>query len=339
MTDWGERADALQRTLTEQFWLPRRGLYRLRSGQSLRPFGSWSYWWQAHALGAVLDARDRTGDPRWAVRAARVLRGILCRGHGTPVNGFYDDMGWLALELLRMQPATRGRLDRLVTEIRGGASDLCGGGVAWARRHPDFVNVPATGTAALLALRWGRLRPDPELVAWGRELVGWLHRTLVEPDGVVWDGVHARADGTCEVERAEYTYTYGLVVAADVALWDGDGDAAHLRRATRTATTAVTRSSDPDTGLWRSEGAGDGGLFRGILARALGELAVAGHDAGLAEVVARQGEAVWESSDGGGLVGADWTRPAPGAVDLSEHLSGVLIVEQCARLQRTTLLA
>ena len=46
-----------------------------------------------------------------------------------------------------------------------------------------------------------------------------------------------------------------------------------------------------------------------------------------------------ESSDGGGLVGADWTRPAPGAVDLSEHLSGVLIVEQCARLQRTTLLA
>jgi predicted alpha-1,6-mannanase (GH76 family) len=337
VTDWGARADALQRSLHEQFWLRGCRLHRLQSGKLLWPFGSWNYWWQAHALGATLDAYDRTGEAAWRARADAVLGGIVRRGGGTAVNGFFDDMGWLAIELLRMQPARRALLERLVREIRAGSSACCGGGVSWAKAHRDFVNVPATGTAALVALRWGATRPDPELVGWGLGLLGWLRQTLVTDDGVVWDGVHARADGSCDVERAEYSYTYGLVLGAGLAAWHATGDRSHLDLATLVTATALARSTDPDTGRWRDEGGGDGGLFRGIFARCLADLAVELHDGELAAVLSRQGEAVWAGRNALGLVGPDWTQPPAGPVELSTHLTGVLVVEQCARLQRAGL--
>lgn len=338
MTDWDARADELQRALREHFWLRCWHLHRLRTKKQLWPLGSWNYWWQAHALGATLDAYERTADVGWRTRADTVLGGIVRRGGGSAVNGFYDDMGWLAIELLRMQPDRRALLDRLVKEIRTGSSTSCGGGVVWARAHRDFVNVPATGTAALVALRWGADRPDPELVEWGLQLLDWLRRTLVTDDGVVWDGVHARSDGHCEVERAEYTYTYGLVLGAGVAAWHATGDRSHLDHATLVATTALARSTDPDTGLWRGEGGGDGGLFRGILARCLAELAMERQDGELATVLSDQAAAVWAGRSDSGLVGPDWTEPSLGPVELSTHLAGVLVIEACARLQRVGLL-
>lgn len=331
------RADTLQDALHTRFWLPHCRLHRLRSGKLLRPFGSWNYWWQAHALGATLDRYDRSGQGQFRGDADAVLGGILRRAGGTPVNGFYDDMGWLALELLRMQPDRRPLLERLVREIRTGSSRCCGGGVAWAKRHRDFVNVAATGTAAQLAMRWGARRPDRELVGWGVALLAWLRRTLVEDDGVVWDGVHAREDGRCDLEREEYSYTYGLALGAALAAWQVTGDRAHLAFSQLVARTALARTTDPATGVWHSEGGGDGGLFRGILARNLGDLAVEIGDRELARVVARQGEAVWSGCGPDALVGLDWCRPPLGPVDLSAHLTGVLVVEQCARLQRAQL--
>ncbi len=328
----------LQRSLREQYWLRGARLHRLRSGRVLWPLGSWNYWWQAHALGATLDGCARTGDPSWRTRADAMLTGILRRGWGTAVNGFYDDMGWLALELLRMLPERRALLERLVAELRTGGSERCGGGVSWAKAHRDFVNVPATGTAALVALRWGALRPDPDLLRWGLGLLSWMQHTLVEVDGVVWDGVHARADGSCEVERAEYTYTYGLVVGAGLAAWHATGDRSHLQLVRRVTTAALARCTDPDSGLWRGEGEGDGALFRGILARNLADLAREIHDGQVAATLARQGEAVWSGRGDTGLIGPDWGATTTGPVDLSAHLTGVLLVEQCARLQQDRLL-
>lgn len=338
MPDWGVRADALQRSLHEHYWRPHWRLHRLRTGKRLWPFGTWNYWWQAHALGVTLDGYERTGDPAWRDHADVVLRGIARRGGGRLVNGWYDDMGWLALQLLRMQPARRASLERLVGEIRTGRSEVCGGGVVWARPHRDFVNVAATGTAAQLALRWGARRPDPELVRWGVVLLDWLRGELVEDDGVVWDGVHARPGVRCDVERVEYSYNYGLVVGTGLAAWQATGGRGHLELAERVARTGLARLTDPDTGLWRGEGDGDGGLFRGIFARQLVDLALEVRDSGLAGVVARQGEAVWAGRDDDGLVGADWPHPPTGPVDLSAHLTGVLIGEQCARLERGGLL-
>lgn len=338
MTDWAARADTLQDALHDRFWLRHCRLHRLRTGKLLWPFGSWNYWWQAHALGATLDRYDRSGDGRFRGHADAVLGGILRRGGGTPVNGWYDDMGWLALELLRMQPDRRALLERVVKEIRTGSSGRCGGGVSWARAHRDFVNVAATGTAAQLALRWGARRPDRELVGWGVMLLDWLRQTLVEEDGVVWDGVHARRDGRCDVEREEYSYTYGLVLGTALAAWHVTGDRVHLDLSRLVARTALARTTDPSTGLWRGEGDGDGGLFRGILARNLADLAIETRDRAVARVVARQGDAVWDGRGADGSVGADWSRPPGGSVPLSTHLGGVLVVEQCARLQRSGLL-
>ncbi|MEO6821200.1 MAG: glycoside hydrolase family 76 protein, partial [Candidatus Nanopelagicales bacterium] len=251
---WAARADVLQESLVQQFWLPHRRLFRLRSGTPLWPWGRWSYWWQAHALDAMVDAYARQPDERLMLRIREHGAGIVRRGHGSVVNDFYDDMGWLALTLLHLRdvtpqavPQVDELLGQLLAAIRTGTSEVCGGGIAWATRHPDFKNVPATATGAIAALRWGSTVGDAALVDWGLSLVEWIHRTLVE-DGVVWDGTHFRDDGRCEVERAEYTYTYGLVVGADTALHAVTGERAYLDRAHRTAATALSRMTDPHTG-------------------------------------------------------------------------------------------
>lgn len=332
MVDWAARADALHATLADRFWSPLHRLHRLAPGRPLWPCGTWNYWWQAHAFGAALDRAERTEEPAARRHADVVLGGIARRGLGRLTNGFYDDMGWLALELLRVQPERRQDLERLLRAIQGGASTVCGGGVAWASGHRDFVNVPATGTAAVLALRWGATVGEDRLVDWGRDLVDWMHRTVVTPEGVVWDGVHARPDGGCEVERAEYTYTYGLVVAADLAAWRATGEQTYASRAARVADIALSRMTDVATGLWRVEGSGDGGLFRGILGRALSDLATATADADLAATVVRQAEAAWAAGRDGVPVAADWLHPDRGEATLSTHLSAVLLAEQAARL-------
>ncbi|HEY7858530.1 MAG TPA: glycoside hydrolase family 76 protein [Candidatus Nanopelagicales bacterium] len=342
MTDppspWAARADELQESLAQQFWLPRRQLFRLRTGAPLWPWGRWSYWWQAHALDAMVDAYARRPDERLRQRILAHVAGIVRRGHGSAVNDFYDDMGWLALALLHLgdvsapaAPQAHELIGELLPAIQTGASDVCGGGIAWATRHPDFKNVPATATGAIAAVRRGTTIGDAAVVGWGTSLVEWIHRTLVE-DGVVWDGTHSRADGSCELERAEYTYTYGLVVGADTLLYGVTGAHAYLDRARSTAATALSRMTDPQTGLWRAEGSADGGLFRGILARFLGDLAVETSDVDLADVLRHNANAAWLVRDAVGLVGADWTRCRGGRVTLSEHLSAVLLTEQCARL-------
>jgi predicted alpha-1,6-mannanase (GH76 family) len=299
-------------------------------------------WWQAHALDALLDAYERRPDDVLAARLDAHLRGILRRSHGTGSNDYYDDMAWLALALQRMANLRVGSsllltplVGRLLTQIQGGSSDRCGGGVAWARQHPDFKNVPATAPAAILALR----TPDQAgRHDWALGLIGWMHATLVL-DGVVWDGTHARSDGTCELERAEYTYCYGVVIGADLAAYQVTGDPAFLARARRTADSASARMGERATGLWRDEGPGDGGLFKGILSRHLGDLALVTSDPGFAQTLERQGTAAWKARSLLGMVGGDWSRRAPDSVDLSEHLSAVMVIEQCAKLQRRGLLA
>lgn len=344
MADWGSRADRFQDELIEQFWSPRRRLFRLDPGRRIWPWGSWNYWWQAHALHVMVDRYARCPGPELATRLDSHLSAILRRNHG-PLADFNDDMGWLALALLDLREGreetdvvVRPLLQSLRGRIAAAHTPLCGGGIAWAGRHPGFKNVPATGPAIILAARCSRLFDDPGSLALAVELGGWLTRTLVD-DGVVWDGTHARAGGRCELEKAEYTYLYGLVVGASVALYDVTGEQGQLVLADRVARVGMARMTDPDSGTWRAEGPGDGGLFKGIFARYLADLAIQRTDTTLAALLVAQGDALWEVAGPAGRSGADWSAVPLGAVSLSEQLSGVLLFEACARLGRAGLLA
>ncbi|HZB51478.1 MAG TPA: glycoside hydrolase family 76 protein [Mycobacteriales bacterium] len=176
--------------------------------------------------------------------------------------------------------------------------------------------VAGVDTAGLVAELWADIRQ------------GWDERH----GGVVWDGIHPVTDPG--PSRELYTYNQGTVVGAEVELWRITGDTGHRDRAERTAAAALARFTDPASGLLPAEGAGDGGLFKGILARYLGELVRAvGPEpdqvtGAVLAVLRRNGEAVAAVPDR--PVGADWRAPAGGDRSLSTHLSAVLLLEALA---------
>ena len=309
VTLWTDRAAEAVRTLVDSYWDAGRGLFRITTAPG--PFWwtrRWHYWWQAHALDVLVHAGD-------AERAGRLVDGVLRRNGGRIVNDYYDDMAWMGLALqagtaaglLRAGPL----VEELVAELRGGF-DAEHGAVRW-RRGDDFLNVAANAPTAILVARAG----DP---AFARRLTDWLHATLVTDDGIVWDGVHPGQPPN----KASYTYNYGTVVGADVAVET-------LDRARRVAATAVARLPRPD-GILPDEGGGDGGLFKGVFARHVGPYLQAADDAAMRDVLMRNAEAAWSARSPTGLFGPDWRQPPSGAVELSTHLSGALLLQTVTSL-------
>ena len=332
---WSEAAEAAQRVLADRFWHPRFGIYQRSPGRRwLAVRLGWDYWIQAHALDVTVDAAVRTGSTGLNDRIRAHVAGILRRNGGRIVNRCYDDMAWMAIALLRAEEvagADTGALVReLWTDIRAGW-DQQHGGIVWRRDDPrPYTNAPANGPAAVLAARLHRRYGDPADLGWARRIADWLQDTLVDPDsGIVWDGVHPYEDPA--VDRTMWTYNQGTVVGAEIQLWQITGDRAHLDRARRTAAAALDRYGE---GGFPVEGTGDGSLFKGILARYLGDLTRADSDASqrVRAALASSGAAV--AAVAGRPIGIDWQHPATSEVGLGSEVSGALLLEALARLER-----
>jgi predicted alpha-1,6-mannanase (GH76 family) len=340
---WAEQAHGL---LVGRFWHARRGLFRIHAThRSLWP-ARWHYWWQAHALDALVDAVDRRDQAAAEIRERiqTLLHGVRRRNGGRIDNDYYDDMAWMALALLRAEESagvgTIGLVRELAAQIRRGWDERHGG-VVW-RRGDTYTNTPANAPVAVLAARLYQRDRDPTDLDWALRINDWLHETLVDgPTGLVWDGVHPETDPG--PSRELYTYNQGTVVGASVELHRVTGEAEHLRRAVRTAAATLDRFVRPADGMLPDEGDADGGLFKGILARYLGELVREANGSDLSEDAGSVIDRVTEmlrhnavalvSAGGMGPVGPDWARPAEGGGSLSTHLSAVLLLETLARLE------
>ncbi len=344
---WRVWADKAQRLLTDHFWDGRRRIFRVRAGHRLLRSPHWHYWWQAHALDVLADAAGRAGDRNGEVRAriAAFVPGIVARNGGRVGNDYRDDMAWMGLALLRAGPVagvpTIGLVRELWAEILAGW-DHDHGGVIW-RRGDTYTNAPTNAPAAMLGARLYLRDQDPADLTWAQTIDAWLHETLVDATtGTVRDGIHPGTDPGPSIER--YTYNQGTVVGASLALHQATGDGRHLARAGRAAGAALTGFVRAEDGLLIAEGTGDGGLFKGILARHLGDFVLALHGLPdppgdcrqLAEQIAgtlrRNGVAIAPAA-ARGPVGPDWARPQAGAGDLSTYLSAVLLLETLARME------
>jgi len=333
---WERRAEAAQAVLVREYANARGGggwpgLFRLRAPAKLRDRLALRYWWQAQALDTLVDVQERAPTPHNLARIRALVRGVRATNHGGLTNDYYDDMGWMALALLRADAVGAGTAPaarRLWTVIRASWNDAYGGGVPWRRQQPAYKNVPANGPAAILAARLYRRDGRAEDLKWAQRIVAWMHATLVDTDThVVWDGVNRRGDGRVD-RRWLFTYTHGVVLGADLELHAITGDPALLARARRTAGAALDRLAPG--GVLHDEGPGDGALFKGILARYL-----AGLDDPHARTVLRaSGEAAWAARDRAGRFGTSWrTAPRDGS-ELSAHLSGTMLLERLAALER-----
>jgi predicted alpha-1,6-mannanase (GH76 family) len=321
----------------------------------------WNYWWQAHLLDCLVDAGRREPTDRRRRTINQFMHGVRLRNLLRWTNGYYDDMAWMGIALLRadrLTGITRPTAVRTITRrLREGWSPDAGGGLWW-RIADNFKNTPANAPAAILLTRLG----DPADLALARALVDWLEEHLVDPDtGLVWDGLRVGPDGTItEVEKVVYTYCQGVFLGACVELAKATGETIWRARAVRTVDAVAEHLRSP-RGVPHGPGGGDGGLFTGILVRYLAEAALELPEldthpttttaATKAErMVLDTATAAWRtrSTDAGGpLFGPDWTRPTTTPSgghrrsprlpehDLSVQLSAWMTLEAAALLERT----
>jgi predicted alpha-1,6-mannanase (GH76 family) len=311
---WADRAGESYEALVSRFWDQRRGLFRVATGWRGALRDPWHYWWQAHALDCVVLAGDHE-------RARRLVAGILRRNGGRPENDYYDDMAWLAISLDRARAVlpVGDLVDTLYGELRGGWHEA--GGIRW-RRGDTYRNVPASAPTAVLAARRYLAGGDPADLAFARRITTWLGERLVSGDRV-WDGVHAGQEAP---NRDFYTYNHGTAAAAYALVGRAVEDPGPVRDGLALALAAV-----PPGGVLPAEGAGDGGLFKGIWARFSTEALPADGAGRLRDALVANAAAAWAARAPDGLFGASWERPG-GAVSLSTHLSGVLLTQVVSAL-------
>lgn len=321
---------------------------------SARPYLHWNYWWQAHLVDCLVDAQLRAPSQPRAGTIAGLARGIRVRNFGMWTNDYYDDVAWLGLALLRASqtidlPAVRP-LTKIAAQLREGWTDHGGGGIWW-RRKDTFKNVPANGPAAILLARWASAGGERSDLQRARSMTEWMEQSLLdESTGLMWDGLYVNEDGSVrEIVKTIYTYCQGVFLGACLELTDSDTSGVWVARAERTINAVATELAED--GVLPGQGAGDGGLFTGILARYLTLAAIrlrspAGEVAGW--LVRTSAEAAWRNravARGGPLFGPEWSQPAvsPRSArdprlerDLSVQLAGWTLLEAAALLERTT---
>lgn len=343
---WAERAEEAQAQLTTSFWDENRGLYNNAAPCMLQlctdPF---NYWWLAHAVDVLVDGYERTEDEQYTEQLAKLYEGILNRNAGVFPNEYYDDMEWMALAWLRAYDATGEERYKeaaivLWEDIQKGWNDELGGGIAWRKTQLDYKNTPANAPAAILAARLYQRFGDAADLAWAEKIYQWQKEHLVDPDtGLVWDGMNRTGDGSIDKDW-KFTYGQGVYIGAGVELYKATNDDSYLEDSRKTASHLQKAFVSPATGMLPSEGEGDGALFKGVLVRYMGELIAADpeHEVArmLAEMLETNGDSLWEYGKGAdaALFSNSWAQTPDDVVQLSTQLSGMMLLEQLAKLER-----
>ncbi|MGE4567953.1 MAG: glycoside hydrolase family 76 protein [Bacteroidales bacterium] len=260
----------------DSFWIDSKAYYGDVKQKPSDP--DFHYWRNAHVIDILLDAYERTGDSLWLARVDRLVSGIYRANGERWRNNYYDDMEWMALALLRASDLSGEeryyKIARLLwQDITMGWNSSQGGGIAWKKDQREYKNTPANMPACILASRLFRRDALPDDLEWALKLFEWQRLHLVDPEtGVVWDGVNRTGDGKIDKEW-KFSYCQGVYIGAAVELFRITGRESYLDQACRTADGVVSDTLHfTVSGILRSEGTGDGGLFKGIFVRYLAQL-------------------------------------------------------------------
>ena len=338
--NWAAIADSTQTATFDRF-ISENGQYYAQNNAGDQTF---HYWWNAHVLDVLVDAHLRTNDKENEMLA--ILRGIRSMNNGVYPNDYYDDMEWLALSALRAYQATGNEefmeaVEILWEDIKKGWNDHQGGGIAWRKSQLDYKNTPANAPAVILAARLYQDQNRPEDLEWAKRIYQWQKENLVDPsNGLVWDGINRNGDGMIDKDW-KFTYTQGVYIGAAIELFLITNDQVYLDDAVQTANLVVNDGYFSPEGILRSEGGGDGGLFKGILVRYLTYMIQHADLPSDRESIYREfletnaKEMYSHIRRPEILIGPAWNTPADPVIDASIQLSGLMLLESMAALETT----
>ena len=346
--DWSAAADSSSSALIDNYWDPREQYFHYGNLGN----AEFHYWPQAHALDVMLDAYSRTGDPDYRRRIDEWYEGVYRENKGSFLNEYYDDMQWNALAMLRAYGITgdekfRASVETLWSEIKAGWTDVAGGGIMWSKGTPNSKNAISNAPASVLASRLYQLSGDADDLEWAEKTYAWQKQRLVDTStGAVWDHVVVE-DGSEEIRKDWiFTYNQGMFLAAALELYEITGKATYLQDAIKAADYALKNLTTGDR-LLVDEGAGDGGLFKGILVRYLTQLIL---EEDLPESASNRyvaflehnAETLWgEGTNKGQVLFDEYWKDRPGdneEIDLTVQLSGAMLMEAMALLEQEGLL-
>ena len=298
---WSHRADlaesAIQERHAARVWgVPKTNLAMVTwpAGAKDKAFVHWHYWWQAQYLDCQVDAALRRPTKTRRRRIADTLRGIQRRNRGKLTsNNYYDDKAWLALawnRALQLDGLKRtSALDGLEFDLLAGIDPITGV-LPW-KTGETFYNVPSNAPSAIVFSRTGRLDKS-------RQIVDWIFDNLITETGLLYDGLRMRMNGPEIIEKL-YTYNQGTVLGAsleialalreDVGLdhdeaidsfeYSERADASvyyitHIRAIIQAIALHLANPQGVILSPQEESGEGDGGMFKGILARYLADIAL-----------------------------------------------------------------
>ncbi|MBG8555451.1 glycoside hydrolase family 76 protein [Hymenobacter guriensis] len=343
VANWAARADSAQEALQKYYWAP-TGQYYWQNNLG-KP--DYNYWWQAHGLDILLDGYQRTQKTEFLTRIKDLQQGAKAKNGNTWLNNWYDDMAWHAVANLRafqltQDPAYKAIALLLWDDIKTGWNEQQGGGIAWKKDQLGYKTTPSTAPSIILAARLYQLDKNPDDLAWAKKMYEWQKKTLVDANGMVWDGIND--EGTSN-KKYHFSYSQGVFIGAGLELYRATQQASYLDDANRTASYVLNDSQMSPGGVVGNEGGGDGGLFKGILVRYLSLLATesavpAATRASYVSFLKFNGESLYQRGTNRStyLFNTSWISPPGATVDGSTQMSGVMMSEVMADLQARKLL-
>jgi predicted alpha-1,6-mannanase (GH76 family) len=328
------RADAAIDSFDRAFYVQRggRGFFRATTAST----GYAAFWRTAEMIEMVEDAAQRSGDPVYRRMVGELTRGVSWRwgGNWTAHRRYNDDVMWMVLAFVRAYAMTGDQRLRDVAKrnfdavfARGWSADL-GGGLWWTSDRNE-KNACVNAPAAIAAVRLAGALGDPRYLKKAKRLYAWVRRTLFDAQtGAVYDHVFRDGEGNTAIDRATYTYNQGSFSGAGVLLHRATREEGYWSDAGQAL--AFARSDLTEAGVLREEGdGGDGGGFKGVLARYAGDYLRRDATRTYEDWLAQNGEAAWSHRDGRGLMAQDWSSPTPkGELHAFDASSAVVLLQQ-----------
>ncbi|MCW3066096.1 MAG: Dolichyl-phosphate beta-D-mannosyltransferase [Solirubrobacterales bacterium] len=254
------RAAALYGAMQSVFYHSSEKLFVERSGRKSRPPHNSFLWPYSQAVSAILassgvpggatksDLSDRiagferywdtAGIPAYAFR-------VQLRSADPNEHKYYDDEGWVALDLLRLHAATGSplafqRAQEVFAFLTSGwdssPSHKCPGGVLWKQPPNNKTRTTvSTATAGEVAVRLYMLTGKPSYLAWAKTMDGWLQRCLARGDGLLRDNIDQKG----HVDAATWSYNQGSAMTLASLLYQATGQRSYLDRGLKLARSAA----------------------------------------------------------------------------------------------------